>query len=70
MPPASCGPPRITSIPLLNIMHNNRAYHQELMYVQDMAARARRGIERAKIGTAIERSQYRLRDDGQGVRHV
>jgi len=41
-------------IPMLNIMHNNRAYHQELMYVEDMAARARRGIERAKIGTAIE----------------
>jgi acetolactate synthase-1/2/3 large subunit len=41
-------------IPMLNIMHNNRAYHQELMYVEDMAARARRGVERAKIGTAIE----------------
>jgi acetolactate synthase I/II/III large subunit len=35
-------------------MHNNRAYHQELMYVEDMAARARRGVENAKIGTAIE----------------
>ena len=41
-------------IPMLNIMHNNRAYHQELMYVEDMAARARRGVEKAKIGTAIE----------------
>ena len=41
-------------IPVLNIMHNNRAYHQELMYVQDMAARAQRGIERTHIGTAIE----------------
>jgi thiamine pyrophosphate-dependent acetolactate synthase large subunit-like protein len=40
-------------IPLLTIMHNNRAYHQELMYVQDMAARAQRGIDRATIGTAI-----------------
>jgi acetolactate synthase-1/2/3 large subunit len=40
-------------IPILNIMHNNRAYHQELMYVQDMAARAQRGIERAHIGTEI-----------------
>ena len=40
-------------IPLLNIMHNNRAYHQERMYVQDMAARAQRGIDRADIGTAI-----------------
>jgi acetolactate synthase I/II/III large subunit len=41
-------------IPLLTVMHNNRAYHQELMYVEDMAARARRGVENAKIGTAIE----------------
>ena len=40
-------------IPLLTIMHNNRAYHQELMYVQDMANRAQRGIDRATIGTAI-----------------
>jgi acetolactate synthase I/II/III large subunit len=40
-------------IPILNIMHNNRAYHQELMYVQDMANRAQRGIERAHIGTEI-----------------
>jgi thiamine pyrophosphate-dependent acetolactate synthase large subunit-like protein len=40
-------------IPILNIMHNNRAYHQELMYVQDMAARAQRGIDRAHIGTEI-----------------
>lgn len=40
-------------IPLLTIMHNNRAYHQERMYVQDMAARAERGIDRASIGTSI-----------------
>src|SRR5580704_9536721 len=40
-------------IPMLNIMHNNRAYHQEMMYLEDMAARARRGVENAGIGTAI-----------------
>jgi acetolactate synthase-1/2/3 large subunit len=40
-------------IPLLTVMHNNRAYHQERMYVQDMASRAERGIDRANIGTAI-----------------
>jgi thiamine pyrophosphate-dependent acetolactate synthase large subunit-like protein len=40
-------------IPLLTVMHNNRAYHQERMYVQDMAARAERGIDRANIGAAI-----------------
>jgi thiamine pyrophosphate-dependent acetolactate synthase large subunit-like protein len=40
-------------IPLLNIMHNNRAYHQELMYLEDMAARANRGVDTALIGTGI-----------------
>ena len=40
-------------IPLLSVMHNNRAYHQERMYIQDMAARAERGIDRANIGTAL-----------------
>ena len=40
-------------IPLLTVMHNNRAYHQERMYVQDMASRAERGIDRANIGTSI-----------------
>jgi acetolactate synthase I/II/III large subunit len=41
-------------IPLLNIMHNNRAYHEEVMQIQRMANRRNRGIDRAKIGTAIE----------------
>jgi len=40
-------------IPLLSIMHNNRAYHQELMYLEDMAARANRGVDTALIGTGI-----------------
>lgn len=34
-------------IPLLSIMHNNRAYHEETMHVQRMACRHQRGIERA-----------------------
>jgi acetolactate synthase-1/2/3 large subunit len=41
-------------IPMLTVMHNNRAYHEELMHVQRMANRHNRGIDRAKIGTAIE----------------
>jgi acetolactate synthase-1/2/3 large subunit len=41
-------------IPLLTIMHNNRAYHQEVMQVQTMANRHNRGIDRARIGTAID----------------
>jgi len=41
-------------IPLLSVMHNNRAYHQEVMHLQRMANRHNRGIERASIGTTIE----------------
>jgi acetolactate synthase I/II/III large subunit len=41
-------------IPLLTIMHNNRAYHQEVMQVQIMANRHSRGVDRAKIGTTID----------------
>src|SRR4029450_1870272 len=40
-------------IPLLMVMHNNRAYHQELMHLQRMANRHNRGVERAHIGTTI-----------------
>jgi acetolactate synthase I/II/III large subunit len=36
-------------------MHNNRAYHQEVMHVQRMAARRRRGVDGpALIGCAID----------------
>jgi len=40
-------------IPLLYVVHNNRAYHQEVMYVQMMAAKRQRGIGRAHIGNTI-----------------
>jgi len=40
-------------IPLLYIVHNNRAYHQEYMYLAAMAARLGRGIENSEIGTVI-----------------
>src|SRR5262245_16499845 len=40
-------------IPLLTVMHNNRAYHQERMYVADMAARAQRDVSRVDIGNAL-----------------
>jgi acetolactate synthase-1/2/3 large subunit len=40
-------------IPMLTVMHNNRAYHQELMHVQRMADRRSRGIDRASIGTTM-----------------
>ena len=41
-------------IPLLMVMHNNRAYHQEVMHIQRMANRHQRGITNAGIGTRIE----------------
>lgn len=40
-------------IPLLNVMHNNRAYHQEVMQVQILANRHSRGVDRTHIGTTI-----------------
>ncbi len=41
-------------IPLLSVMHNNRAYHQEVMHLQRMANRHNRGVTRASIGTTID----------------
>ena len=50
-------------IPLLAVMHNNRAYHQEVMHIQRMANRHQRGIDRAGIGTTHYRTQHRLCKD-------
>jgi thiamine pyrophosphate-dependent acetolactate synthase large subunit-like protein len=41
------------NIPLLVIMHNNRAYHAETMFVQQQCALHNRGVDRAHIGTTI-----------------
>ncbi len=40
-------------IPLLTIVHNNRAYHQEVMYLQQQCAARNRGVDRAALGTTI-----------------
>ena len=40
-------------IPLLSVMHNNRAYHQELMHVQKMCNRHSRGIDRGRLGSEL-----------------
>ncbi len=40
-------------IPILYVVHNNRAYHQEYMYLQAMAARHGRGVTNAHIGTTL-----------------
>ncbi len=40
-------------IPILILMHNNRAYHQEVMWLQRMAGQRNRGIETCRTGTTI-----------------
>ncbi|MDH3265978.1 MAG: thiamine pyrophosphate-dependent enzyme, partial [Gammaproteobacteria bacterium] len=40
-------------LPVLTIMHNNRAYHMELMYLQHLAGVRGRGTERMHIGTTF-----------------
>ena len=54
-------------IPMLIVMHNNRAYHQEVMHLQRMANRRQRGMDVAHgglPGSTITRSEHRLREDG------
>jgi len=41
-------------IPLLNVVHNNRGYHQELMHVQRMANRRDRVLVDGPIGLTIQ----------------
>ena len=40
-------------IPLLSVVHNNRAWHQEVMHLQRVAYRHSRGLDRFPIGTTI-----------------
>ncbi|HEY4214804.1 MAG TPA: thiamine pyrophosphate-binding protein [Steroidobacteraceae bacterium] len=40
-------------LPMLTIMHNNRAYHQELMFLEFMAGLRGRGTDRAHIGSTL-----------------
>jgi acetolactate synthase-1/2/3 large subunit len=41
-------------IPILMVIHNNRAYHQEVMHLQKMASLHNRRMDTAAIGTTIE----------------
>ena len=41
------------NIPLLSVMHNNRAWHQETMHLQRMTSRRNRGPGRWTVGTVI-----------------
>ena len=54
-------------IPLLAVMHNNRAYHQEVMHLQRMAGRHNRGITRASIGTTLESPNIDYAKIAQGM---
>src|SRR6266850_831266 len=56
-------------IPLLSVMHNNRAYHQEVMHIQRMANRHQRGITNAGIGTTLEdpNINYAMIARGMGI---
>jgi len=40
-------------LPVLTIMHNNRAWHQELMFVEYMCGVRGRGTDRGHIGTSL-----------------
>ena len=41
------------NIPLLSVMHNNRAYHMEVMHVQRMCNARNRGIDRGALGSEL-----------------
>jgi acetolactate synthase-1/2/3 large subunit len=40
-------------IPMLNVMHNNRSYHEERMYLALLSAKYDRDMGRSDIGTAL-----------------
>jgi thiamine pyrophosphate-dependent acetolactate synthase large subunit-like protein len=40
-------------LPMLTVMHNNRAWHQELMFVEYMCGVRGRGGDRGHIGTTL-----------------
>ena len=54
-------------IPLLSVMQNNRAYHQEVMHIQRMANRHNRGITRAGIGTTLQDPNIDFAKVAQGM---
>jgi acetolactate synthase I/II/III large subunit len=56
-------------VPILYVMHNNRAYAQEIMGIQRMANRHQRGIDRNTIGTSIDdpNISYAKVAEGMGV---
>ena len=56
-------------LPMLTVMHNNRAWHQELMFVEYMAGVRGRGDGSRAYRHHAAGSVHRLREDGGGLRH-
>jgi thiamine pyrophosphate-dependent acetolactate synthase large subunit-like protein len=56
-------------LPVLSIMHNNRAWHQELMFLEFMAGARGRGTDRASIGSTLRDPpiQYAKMAEAYGV---
>ena len=56
-------------VPMLTIMWNNRAYHQEIMHLQRMANWRQRDVSTAYIGTTIRNPfvQYEKLAESMGV---
>ena len=54
-------------LPVLTIMHNNRAYHMELMYLQYLAGVRGRGTDRAEIGTTFRDPYINYAEIGRKV---
>src|SRR5580658_6832051 len=54
-------------IPILYIVQNNRAYHQEYMYLIAMAARHGRNVEKMDIGTTIKDPNINYAEVARGL---
>ncbi len=57
-------------LPMLTIMHNNRAWHQELMFVEYMTGVRGRGTDRGYIGNSLRDPfiDYRKMAEGYGMK--
>jgi thiamine pyrophosphate-dependent acetolactate synthase large subunit-like protein len=57
-------------LPMLTIMHNNRAWHQELMFVDYMTGVRGRGTDRGHIGNVLRNPDidYRKMAEGYGMK--
>jgi acetolactate synthase-1/2/3 large subunit len=54
-------------IPMLTVMHNNRAYNTEVMQVQRIAGQHHRDVGRCRIGTAIDEPNIDYAKVAQGM---